>query len=162
MEFVSKSELQFFVVFVHVLSMNLNRNSLYGILSIACVVGYGWLYFSASSVSKHSDSHEHSQEVCLFKYATGLPCPSCGSTRSVLALMTGNAHEALLLNPLGFIIALIMVLSPIWICYDLITQKATLLDVYRTIETWLRKPTVAFPLVVLVIINWMWNISKGL
>ncbi len=142
------------------ISMNLNPHRLYGILSVACGAGYGWLYYS--TISHHGASNLHSFEVCLFKAATGLPCPSCGSTRAVLALMAGNAHEALLLNPFGFVIAIVMLLAPVWICYDLLSKETTLFDFYCCLETWVRKPTIAFPLVLLVIINWIWNISKGL
>lgn len=142
------------------ISMNLNPNRLYGILSVACGAGYGWLYYSA--ISPHTTSSFHSLEVCLFKTATGIPCPSCGSTRAVLALMAGNVHEALLLNPFGFVIALVMLLAPVWICYDLASKETTLFDFYCCLETWVRKPAIAFPLVLLVIINWIWNISKGL
>jgi hypothetical protein len=39
---------------------------------------------------------------CSFKRITGHPCPTCGSTRGVLALLHGRPLEALALNPLVF------------------------------------------------------------
>lgn len=36
---------------------------------------------------------------CPFHWLTGYPCPSCGGTRAVLALLQGDWQRALLLNP---------------------------------------------------------------
>lgn len=44
---------------------------------------------------------------CAWKSATGLPCASCGATRSVLLLCEGRWFEALLLNP-GVLAALVL------------------------------------------------------
>jgi hypothetical protein len=40
--------------------------------------------------------------TCLFKRVTGHPCPTCGATRGVLALLAGHPLEALAWNPLAF------------------------------------------------------------
>jgi hypothetical protein len=37
---------------------------------------------------------------CAFRLATGLPCPTCGGTRSVLALVQWRLGEAFWWNPL--------------------------------------------------------------
>jgi hypothetical protein len=37
---------------------------------------------------------------CLFKVATGWPCPTCGATRALWALGAGHPLEALAWNPL--------------------------------------------------------------
>lgn len=39
---------------------------------------------------------------CLFREWTGIPCPSCGSTRMVEALLSGDVSGALACNPLVF------------------------------------------------------------
>jgi hypothetical protein len=41
-------------------------------------------------------------ELCLFRRLTGLPCPTCGTTRGVLALLSGRPMQAWLHNPLVF------------------------------------------------------------
>jgi hypothetical protein len=122
---------------------------------MALVAGYLWLYHAASTP-------ESDTTVCLFKNITTLPCPSCGATRSVICVLNGNIEEALFINPLGILILLIMVVSPFWIVFDLLTGRITLYHFYCKIEQFLRKPIVAVPLIVLVIVNWLWNISKGL
>ncbi len=40
-------------------------------------------------------------ETCLLLHATGRPCPTCGSTRALFALLRGHWAEAFLLNPLA-------------------------------------------------------------
>lgn len=37
---------------------------------------------------------------CVFKELTGIPCPTCGSTRSVVYLSHGDILSALAMNPL--------------------------------------------------------------
>ena len=137
----------------------MNKNKLYLFLLFACFVGYSWLLFSLQ--------HKHeiqSQEftVCLFKKVTTVPCPSCGTTRSVMQLSHGNFLSAILINPFGIIVALIMIIAPVWIGYDFIQKEETFYTAYLKIETILRKRKVAIVLIILVIANWIWNIKKNL
>jgi hypothetical protein len=136
--------------------MPYGRKKLYTILSLACTAGYTWLIFTIQLELKNSGG------VCLIKRVTGVPCPSCGSTRSVLNLLHGEILEALYINPFGLIIAVIMLTLPIWIIFDITTKKRTLYDFYFRVESFIRKPIIAIPLVLLVILNWIWNITKGL
>lgn len=138
--------------------MTNSRDKLYLFLSIVCAAGYIWLFYSASN----SFISTKAIDVCLLKNITNIPCPSCGTTRSIQELLHGNVIEALTLNPFGIIVALIMILTPLWIATDLITKKQTLFNFYQTIETKLKKPQFAVPLILLVVINWIWNITKGL
>ena len=39
--------------------------------------------------------------LCPFRWATGLPCPGCGLTRSVVALAHGDLSGAWFFHPLG-------------------------------------------------------------
>lgn len=137
--------------------MNPSARKIYIFLFMAIVAGYLWLYH-ASSIKPDSD-----QTVCLFKNITNLPCPSCGTTRSVICLLHGDIIDALCSNnPLGIFVLMIMIITPFWILYDLVTVRTTLYRFYRVMEEFLRKPFVAVPVIILVLINWLWNISKGL
>ena len=121
--------------------MLLDRNKLYSILLIACVVGYIWLYYSiTSNVTKNK-----SVEVCLIKHATNIPCPSCGTTRAVMSLVNGNFFEALVLNPFGYIVALIMLLAPVWIVIDLISKSSSLFTSYKKLKNFLLNPSLQSP-----------------
>jgi len=125
---------------------------------IACTVGYIWLYFGLTT----NQTEKNLVDVCLIKHVTTIPCPSCGSTRSVISLTKGDFSEALRINPLGYIIAIIMFLTPIWIAIDITTKRKTLFEFYKKIETYLKRPQYGIPLILLIIINWIWNITKGL
>ena len=138
--------------------MSTNCNKLYALLLICCMAGYIWLYIN----KQNNTTQKQTVEVCLIKHTTNIPCPSCGSTRSVILLSKGKFIDALRTNPLGYIIAIIMVLTPIWIFIDFITKKKTLLEFYKKTERHLKQPKFAVPLIILVIINWVWNIIKEL
>lgn len=138
--------------------MAVYRNKLYSILLIACLAGYSWLYFSIAT----NITEAKSVEVCLIKHATSIPCPSCGSTRSIISLTKGNFVEAFDINPMGYLVAFIMLIAPVWIITDMIMKNNSFFNCYQKMETCLKRSTYAIPLIVLVMINWIWNITKGL
>lgn len=138
--------------------MILTRNKLYTLILLACAAGYAWLTYSAFNEQPNSGSFDG----CLIKHVTDVPCPSCGATRSVISLTQGNFIEALYINPIGIIVAGIMVITPLWILFDLLKRRSTLFDFYQKAESHLRRPQYAVPLILLVVANWVWNIIKGL
>jgi len=135
-----------------------HRNRLYSLLITACLAGYIWLYYNINA----NVAANHAATVCIIKHTTNLPCPSCGTTRAVVSLTKGNLAEAFNYNPFGYLIALVLLVAPLWIAVDTVRKSHSLFHVYQRLETILRKPSVAIPLVLLVIINWVWNITKGL
>lgn len=136
---------------------SMTRNRLYLVLFLALLAGYGYLFWMLSIHAQH-----HSFSPCLFKNVTGIACPSCGVTRSVLLLLHGNIKQATLLNPLGLITGLLMAVMPFWLLYDMLLNKSSLHLTFRKTEALLRKKQVAIPLIILILINWFWNIHKGL
>jgi hypothetical protein len=137
--------------------MLLNRNKLYLILFTACIAGYIWLYI----VLRTNFNSNSSFEICLIKNISTIPCPSCGSTRSVISLLNGNFKEAFFLNPFGYVVAIIMFVSPLWVFFDVITKKKSLFEFYKKMEIKLKSTRYAIPLIVFVFFNWIWNILKG-
>ncbi|WP_344822865.1 DUF2752 domain-containing protein [Rurimicrobium arvi] len=122
-----------------------------------CLTGYVWLYYATT---KHYRNNP--VKVCLIKYLTNLPCPSCGSTRAVISLSNGDFIAALEYNPMGYLIALIMLVLPFWIFFDMITTKFTLISFYDKLNEHLKNRGVALFLILVVLMNWIWNIWKGL
>lgn len=48
-------------------------------------------------------------ETCLLRRTTGVPCPTCGSTRSVLALLRGDVAGSLQASPLLWIAGTLLI-----------------------------------------------------
>ena len=137
--------------------MALTRNKLYTFMGIGCGVGVTWLMYNYNSY-KLNDSFT----VCIIKNVTGIPCPSCGSTRAVEALFHGHIIESILWNPFGLLLASFLIILPIWIFIDLIRKKDSLFNFYSTAESYLRQKKYAIPAIALVAANWIWNIYKDL
>ena len=136
----------------------MSRNKLYAILAAACAAGYAWLTINyTKNISDKPDIG-----VCLFKKATGIACPSCGSTRSVREVINGDIAGAFLFNPFGILIIIVLIVSPVWIVYDLITRNDSLHRFYLKAEAIIRRKWFAIPAIALVLLNWIWNIYKGL
>ena len=45
--------------------------------------------------------------LCPFRLVTGLPCPFCGLTHSLLALGQGDFHDSVRFSPLGPLVAVL-------------------------------------------------------
>ena len=138
--------------------MPLGRNKLYAIVMIACLAGYAWCFYNLMMFQQGKNA----VDICMMKLITKIPCPSCGSTRSVLYLMHGDFSQALYINPFGIIIAMIMTVAPVWILIDIILKKSTFRIFFSQIESLLVKPGIAIPLILIVLLNWIWNITKHL
>lgn len=138
--------------------MTQSKNKLYLLLITACLAGYIWIYFNLTNKLIENNHIE----VCLIKHTTNIPCPSCGSTRSVISLAKGDFIGALNFNPFGYLIAAILLIVPFWVVADWLMQSDSLFKFYRKTELYLKQPKYAIPLILLVIINWIWNITKGL
>ena len=134
------------------------KKNIYFILLAGCVAGYIWLFLNLYT----GLSQTHQTSICILKHATGIPCPSCGSTRSIVAILQGHFSEALQWNPLGFLLFLILILSPIWILFDIVTKKESLLRFYIRTEIKFKQKKIAIPAIALLMLNWYWNICKGL
>lgn len=137
----------------------IGRKKLYLLLFSLCLIGYFWVGINYNQTIKRGTEVV---DVCLFKQVTGLPCPSCGATHSVLYLLQGNIEEAVIINPLGILLFFSMILLPIWLAYDFIKNKNGLFNFYKKTEILLRQKQWAIPAIALIMANWIWNIYKGL
>jgi hypothetical protein len=131
--------------------MQLNFKIKYPIIIIVMVLGYIFLYFTDFPLRERSFS------VCIFKNITGIPCPACGSTRATICLLHGNVKEALLLNPLALATNIFILFSIGWMVSDLLRNKETYIpNLKRDLNT-----NIKIFLFVILIVNWIWNIYKG-
>lgn len=133
------------------------RKKLYWFILALCLAGYGWLSYDFF-FGGDSDNFT----VCPVKTLTGIPCPSCGTTRSVGLILHGHFTEAMLTNPFGLLASLFLVIAPLWIISDLFFERGSFLVAYQKTEVIVRKQIVYLPLILLCLLNWYWNIIKGL
>ncbi|MBP3191341.1 DUF2752 domain-containing protein [Natronogracilivirga saccharolytica] len=134
-------------------------NPIYALILALALTSYAfiaWLFFRAESAGI-------SAQICPVNRLTGFPCPSCGTSRSIVLLLNGDVAGSLLINPLGVIAAGLLIVLPAWTLSDLIRKKETLLSYYQRAEAYIGKQFwLASVLIILVLANWFWNIQKGL
>ncbi len=100
---------------------------------------------------------------CALKTITDIPCPSCGSTRTILEIIQGDFSAILSGNPLGLIWLPALFFIPFWIIFDMITSRSGLYNTLNATISYLEKNTmVCAILATLITLNWIWNIFKGL
>jgi len=137
----------------------MSKKNLYIFLIGLSIAGYSWLAWNVIDQTKHSST----LPICMFKELTGLPCPSCGTTRAIISLMQGNFRESLFINPFGIIAALALLIIPFWILADVLRNNDSFFRYYRKGESFfIRKRWLSFCAILVVMLNWFWNLSKGL
>lgn len=95
---------------------------------------------------------------CPFLAITGLPCVTCGSTRSVIALLHGDFLPALRWNPLAFVVLCGLLAFDLYATIVLIGRTVRL----RIVDWTARERNVTRIVVVgLVALNWIYLLAHG-
>lgn len=93
---------------------------------------------------------------CVFRSLTGLPCPSCGSTRAALALASGELLDALCLQPLFVVVCSV---GAMFVVHALLaTVTGNKLKIELAAAEWL---ALRGAMVVLVALNWSYLVIAG-
>lgn len=132
----------------------MHRNRLYVWLSFALVLGYAWLIWN------YYETLGSGPVVCFFRSVTGIHCPSCGTTTSIIYLLHGNFTGALTANPLGFLMILAVVIVPFWLVGDFIFKSDSFFRFYKAFENTLRRKWIAALVIAIFIVLWIINIYK--
>lgn len=132
----------------------MSKQRLYILLAMCCIAGGVWLVIA--SLIPQTDFR-----VCIFRQITGLPCPACGSTRAVIEIFRGNLSHAFQLNPNGYILTSIAIVTPLWLLFDWMTKGDSLFRFYNWVEQQFTRKPIIYSALLLVLINWIWNIYKG-
>jgi hypothetical protein len=61
---------------------------------------------------------------CLFRWATGIDCPACGITRSLMAAFSGNVMESFRFHPAGLFVLLLLALMTAYFAVVLLARGA--------------------------------------
>ena len=134
----------------------MKKQALYRLAVALSLAGYVWLSWNFLDGG-------HSPTMCLIKGLTGVPCPSCGTTRALVSLAHGDVAGSALLNPFGLLLAGGLVVVPLWITLDLLRKSNSFLRWYSALERAFAKSRwIPLAGAALVILNWIWNITKGL
>ena len=94
--------------------------------------------------------------LCVFKGLTGLPCPTCGSTRALGRLFALDLAGALAMNPFTTLLALVLAA---WALTDLVLlpfRRALELDISPRLGAALRAGAL-----VLFLANWVYLVLAG-
>lgn len=85
---------------------------------------------------------------CSFLHATGLPCPGCGLTRSVMATLRGDFAAAWVYNPIGILMTLLFLALGVLIFLPT-SLRRRLRRALKPAEAWTALLTLAFFLLLL-------------
>jgi hypothetical protein len=94
---------------------------------------------------------------CVFKTLTGLPCPTCGVTRTVIALSRFDVGRAFYLNPLAAVACVAGLVYLLYAATVLGLRLPRLRPRVSEIDAWRLRVLV----VTVVTINWIWLIGTG-
>jgi hypothetical protein len=132
------------------------RRKLYLFILCFALAGYSWIILNQYFLN----AGKPTVNVCIFRWMTGIPCPSCGTTHSLLSILRGDFQKAFSENSLGFPAALMLFFFPLWILSDLLLKKESFYRFYKKTELILRKRWIAYPAILLFLANWGWNVYR--
>jgi len=136
----------------------IQRKNVYWFFGGLCALAYGYLgllYFNESS-----ELHNHS--LCFVKNVFNVACPSCGISRGLLLLVSGEFEAAFLMNPLSYLLGLSLVILPIWLSWDTLRRQNSLWKSYQLMVKLIETKKVAIICTAVIGLNWIWTISKGI
>lgn len=136
----------------------IEKKGIYQALFLGSFLGWSWLIFNQFIFQNYPISQLH---ACFIKQITGLPCPSCGSTRSAMSLLSGHVQEAFIYNPLGIVLVILLLTIPAWLIFDLIRETDSLYRFYKTFLNFFKSKIIIGSAIILIISNWIWNFMKG-
>lgn len=99
---------------------------------------------------------------CVFKSATGYACAGCGISRAISLAFSGEFLASLQTNPLGIFLLLIAVFCFLLLIFDTFTSRKKLYEFYHWVNQKLNNFWVILLFVLIFILNWIWNIYKGI
>lgn len=137
--------------------MQQKARKLYVLITLLLISGYGWLFFNFNTGQANSNF-----TACPVKKITTLPCPSCGTTRSMLFILEGNFTNSILTNPFGIITFTGLLVLPFWLLLDVVRGNHSFYVFFLEAERVLQKKLWAIIGILIVLANWIWNIYKGL
>lgn len=94
---------------------------------------------------------------CIFKGLFGLPCPTCGATRSILRLAYGDLPGSISMNPM---MSLLIILGVLSFAYSLVTLSPLFRRIRVSISV-REKFMLRACIIALVSANWIYLFRAG-
>lgn len=82
----------------------------------------------------YDDHLEGQQSFCPFKMLTGMPCPGCGMTKSLVSLYNGELMQSLHYHLFGPLLLAFMVLILFKLIYELFIGKEIMVKYFYSIR----------------------------
>lgn len=96
--------------------------------------------------------------LCPLHAVTGLPCPTCGSTRAAIALVHGDLATALAWNPL---MTLVMIGAALYVLYAAVVVIRNIPRLRWTPPSRSESRGIRIGVILLIAINWGYLIWRG-
>lgn len=129
--------------------MDNSLNSKHIIYAGLAVTGLIWL---AVNLVMQSDV----PTVCITRQLAGVPCPTCGVTDSVVALLNGKPGESMSTNAFGPLVLILMIAAGIFVVRNVVVKQLTFSDAISEMEVLLvRRKKLVYILLISLFINWM-------
>lgn len=123
----------------------------YNIIDLLLLLCVGVFIYAASKLFPD-------ESFCLIKNIFHLPCPGCGMTRAFNCIFSGDLTGAFYYNSLSIPLFCFIIMSLIWVLADIIRKDNS----YRRSMNKLRKPAFIIALILITIVNWIFNIYKDI
>jgi hypothetical protein len=133
----------------------MTRRQLYFLVLFIGFAGQIWIVYSYKKLERQEEAFN----TCIFKWVTGIPCPSCGTIHSIVAILHGDPEKALKENPLGFAGILMVAIIPFWILADMVFGMESFYRAYLRTNIFLKKKPVLSGLLFIILALWIFKLG---
>jgi hypothetical protein len=98
------------------------KRNIYGIVGSFTMLAVPFFITLSSGV----EGIEDKQSLCPFKMVTGMPCPGCGVTKSIMFLYEGDLWTSLYYHVFGPLVVAAAILAIIVLSLEIYTKKTYL------------------------------------
>ena len=100
----------------------LNNMSVSRVIQKCATLASGPLLFFVLFLWPITDNARYT--VCMMRRVTGMPCPTCGMTRSLASLAKGHLAQSLAYHPFGILVAILICAGWVYIAWFAIRDRA--------------------------------------
>ena len=115
-------------------------------------IGYIWIGFS------YFTEGQTELVVCPFRLLTDIPCPGCGLTRGIVALLHGEITKSITYHILSILITIAMLGFSFTLCYDYITKSFLTEHLFKIVNKCFSYWYISVPCSLIIICIWIFKI----
>ena len=102
-----------------------------------------------------------SATICLLKNTTGISCPTCGITDSILFFLSGDFQSSFMANPIGIPFAFMLLGIGLSASRQLVFKRRSIWQLFESYERWIKNHIIfIYAGLLILLLNWIFILIR--